>query len=337
MVCPYNLCRRSKGISTLAFSRARGTQLARPVSLPLNVQTGVRSCSTLNTAVTFIKCQTDNSLLLPHRLATMEARLSILRIFRTAHTLLVYTTHTGPTIPRMRATGFPPKDATGGRRVTSVLRSTTSMATRASWSRLQVGFLRFLLAWHSEHIPTAAYWLDLQSLRHQVPAQAQSQFRHVTSFLETTMKTRYLATIIVGCLFLAGPLGLAQQQPNLVSLIQIIASPEKFDGRLVTAQGLLVLGEHPEFVGQQPILYVHDEDARNQLFANAVWITPSDQMRHDREKIDRMYVTITGLFHASHSDSDHFVPGTITQIQTCTVQSDPNHPIGLKGNNTKYK
>jgi hypothetical protein len=152
------------------------------------------------------------------------------------------------------------------------------------------------------------------------------------------LKKKYFLGFPLACLLLAVPIGLAQQQrAGLISLIQLIASPEKFDGKLVTVQGLLRIGEHPEFFGQQPMLYLHDEDAKNLLFANAVWLTPTDEMRRDREKLDRMYVEVTGLFGASHSGDNYFTPGTISQIRACIVRSDPNHPVGLKQDNTRYK
>lgn len=148
---------------------------------------------------------------------------------------------------------------------------------------------------------------------------------------------KYLISFILACSLLAGPVSLRPDRPKPVSLIQLIANPEKFDGKLVAVNGFLSLGEHPEFVGQQPILYMNQEDAKNLLLGNSVWVVPSDQMRRDQEKIDRMYVTLTGLFRAARTGTDSYEGGTITQVQTCTKWLDPNHPIGLAVVNGKYK
>jgi hypothetical protein len=149
---------------------------------------------------------------------------------------------------------------------------------------------------------------------------------------------KHLLSFILGCLILAGSAAPGQDRPKPVSLIQLISVPEKFDGKLVTLSGFLVLGERPEFFGQQPVLYVHQEDAKNLLVANSVWVVPSTQMRRDQEKLNLMYVTLTGVFHAAHGgDHEAYEGGTIAQIQACVPWSDPNHPIGLREDKGKYK
>ena len=143
---------------------------------------------------------------------------------------------------------------------------------------------------------------------------------------------------LVTCLFLVASLLLAQDRAKPVSLIQLIATPEKFDGKQVTVNGFLVIGEHPEFFGQQPVLYLNEEDSKNLLLGNSVWVVPSEQMRRDREKIDHMYVTVTGTFQTAHGgDRDAYEGGTITRVQACAPWSDPTHPIGTKPNARKYK
>jgi hypothetical protein len=147
-----------------------------------------------------------------------------------------------------------------------------------------------------------------------------------------------LVSLILGCLFFTGSFGLGQVRPKPASLIQLIANPERFDGKVVKVSGFLLLSEHPEFFGQQPALYLHQEDAKNLLLPNSVWVVPSEQMRPDREKINLMYVTLTGLFRAAHSgEKDPYEGGTITEVQICDRWSDPDHPIGLKADNGKYK
>jgi hypothetical protein len=83
------------------------------------------------------------------------------------------------------------------------------------------------------------------------------------------------------------------------------------------------------------VLYLHKEDGDN-LLDSSVLIVQSEQMIRDQEKIDRMYVTLTGTFRAVRTANDSYAP-QISDIQVCTPWSDPNHPIGLKGDNKKHK
>ena len=136
---------------------------------------------------------------------------------------------------------------------------------------------------------------------------------------------------------MGAPFIVAQDQGKPASLIQLIANPDRFDGQIVTVDGFLVLGEHPEFVGQQARLYVHQVDADN-LLGNAVWVVASSEMRRNREKLDHIYVLLTGTFRKSGSkESDPYRAGTLTRVQLCTAWSNPSHPIGLKDQKAKYK
>lgn len=117
-----------------------------------------------------------------------------------------------------------------------------------------------------------------------------------------------------------------------VSLVQLIVTPEKFDGALVTVQGFLVLGVHHDLIAS--VLYMHKEDADNLLTANAVLIIPSREMQESREKFNDMYVLLTGSFKAVRSVNGTYV-SEIKDIQDCGVWSDPSRPVGLKGNSSK--
>ena len=133
------------------------------------------------------------------------------------------------------------------------------------------------------------------------------------------MRMKYL-TLALGCLLIAEFMAGGQDRPKPVSLIQLIATPEKFDGKLVSVDGLLGLDEHP-------VLWVHEEDAKHWLIANSVRISPSEEMHRDKGKINHMYVSLTGMFRAARAGNESYEGGAITNIQTCTVWSDPRHPI----------
>jgi hypothetical protein len=141
---------------------------------------------------------------------------------------------------------------------------------------------------------------------------------------------KYLMSALLGCLLLAGSTGSREESPVAVSLIQIIANPEKFDGKLVSVQGLLAMGKPPYHYGEQPILYMHEEDGRNLLTSNSVRVVASSQMVHDREKLNLIYVVLTGVFRAPHAAQNSYADDTITEVRSCIPYSNPNRPIGLR-------
>jgi hypothetical protein len=143
------------------------------------------------------------------------------------------------------------------------------------------------------------------------------------------MKMRLLGALALMFSLLASLTGISQNKPNdvLVSLIELISNPEKFDGKVVTVQGFLVLDRRRHDLLAH-YLYLHREDADNLLTWNALVVVPSKQMLRDEEEIDRMYVRLTGTYRAERAlGSLH--AGTIKDIVSCTMWSDPSRPVGL--------
>jgi len=133
---------------------------------------------------------------------------------------------------------------------------------------------------------------------------------------------------VFGCLLVISKFGPAQQQGVPTSLIQLIANPERFDGKLVVVHGFLRIG-HEKHHGTETVLYLHQEDATHLLGSNAVWVIASEQMIRDHEKIDGMYVMLTGVVRAV-SGAGGSSGMVIKDVQSCRAWSDPRRPIGLK-------
>lgn len=69
--------------------------------------------------------------------------------------------------------------------------------------------------------------------------------------------------------------------------------------------------------------------------ANSIVVVPSVQMRREREKIDQMYVRITGKFSVGReAGSKPFEGGILTDIESCTKWSDPHRPVVNRDLNT---
>ncbi len=141
---------------------------------------------------------------------------------------------------------------------------------------------------------------------------------------------KYWFRFVLTYSLLAGSIGHGQERPIAVALIQLIANPEKFDGNVVAVKGFLRIDhEEPNHHGTV-FLYLHQEDANN-LLDSSVLVVPNEQMLRDEEKIDRKYVWLIGSFHAVHSANGAYT-SAIKEVRSCIPWSDPERPIGEKGN-----
>ena len=94
-----------------------------------------------------------------------------------------------------------------------------------------------------------------------------------------------------------------------VSLLNLIAAPEKYQGRKIRTFGYLNL----EFEGNG--IYLHKEDYENGLFKNALWVEmSSDSVRKPeiRQHI-KSYVMLEGIFDGGEGHMGLF-SGTIKNI-----------------------
>jgi hypothetical protein len=155
------------------------------------------------------------------------------------------------------------------------------------------------------------------------------------------MKMKYLAAIIPVCLlfFPTGKAGPSQDGPIRATMIELIAVPERFSDKLVTVTGFMTVGERPDTThGGPPGLYLHQEDYLHNL-GNAFWVKPTEQMHRDRERLNLMYVKCTGLFTSlgRPSERSYDTRYALTEVQRCTPWSNPNRPIALQGDKSKFK
>jgi hypothetical protein len=90
----------------------------------------------------------------------------------------------------------------------------------------------------------------------------------------------------------------AGEAPQNVSIVQLLATPEKFNGKFVRVIGFLCL----EFEGDA--VYLHREDFVHGLTQNALWV---DVPEKRDEALSQHYVLLEGTFDAtSHGHMDLF-------------------------------
>jgi hypothetical protein len=104
-----------------------------------------------------------------------------------------------------------------------------------------------------------------------------------------------------------------------VSIIQLIANPQTYDGKRIRIIGFL----HLEFEGNA--IYLHREDFLQALTKNALWIdVPNDMTRAQIKAANDQYVICTGTFVAAmhgHLDLNSGEMAQITRLEVWTTPS----------------
>lgn len=117
----------------------------------------------------------------------------------------------------------------------------------------------------------------------------------------------FVRILLLLSLFLSSVTASAQGVED-VSILQLIATPEKFDGKMILVIGFLRL-EH-----EGNVLYLHEDDYKHGISKNGVWIVTTDEIRKRAAQLNMRYVLVKGTFKSS--DKGHISPnsGSITNI-----------------------
>jgi hypothetical protein len=99
------------------------------------------------------------------------------------------------------------------------------------------------------------------------------------------------------------------REPLDVSLIQLIANSDKYDGKLVRVIGYLRL----EFEGNA--LYLHQEDYEHSLIKNGIWVNTTPEIMKNQAKLNNTYVLLEGTFDAKRFGHMGLFSGEIRDIR----------------------
>ena len=119
-------------------------------------------------------------------------------------------------------------------------------------------------------------------------------------------------------LLLSAPAG--NKEPQEISLIRLIANPEKFDGQLIKTIGFLRI--EPEGT----TLSVSFEDYQHGIAKNSVWIDLSADMNKNSELLDMNYVLVVGIYRAQQQGHMACCSGTVTEISRAMQWSQLKNP-----------
>lgn len=102
--------------------------------------------------------------------------------------------------------------------------------------------------------------------------------------------------------------GETKEMPVRVSLVQLIATPERFEGKFVEVSGFLHLGF------ESSALCLHRDDCENRLYENSLWVSLSVEMQTQEKEINNRYVTLAGKFTSAFKGHLGLWPAAISDV-----------------------
>ena len=123
-----------------------------------------------------------------------------------------------------------------------------------------------------------------------------------------------ILTAVLCCALRALASGAATgEMPQDVSIVQLLATPERFDGKLVRVIGFLCLAFEGDAV------YLHREDFDHGLTQNALWVQVPEK---PDASLSLNYVLIEGTFDAGDHGHMGLFGGAIRKITRMSVWRD---------------
>lgn len=119
-------------------------------------------------------------------------------------------------------------------------------------------------------------------------------------------RTRFLAIAFLLYIGLGG--WASAEQIKDVSIIQLIADPQRFEGQAIRVIGFLRL----EFEGNA--VYLHREDFEKSILQNGIWIELTESQLRSSRKLNNGYVLIEGTFSASEKGHLGIWPGSLQRV-----------------------
>ena len=98
--------------------------------------------------------------------------------------------------------------------------------------------------------------------------------------------------------------------PHLVSMIQLINNPEKYDGKLIGLKGYFVIAK------EESVIYLSKSDYNNAITKNGIWMSISKEFLKSQEIEPpyKGYISIEGVFQKNENESNNLFSGKLTKI-----------------------
>jgi hypothetical protein len=105
-------------------------------------------------------------------------------------------------------------------------------------------------------------------------------------------------------------------QYRSVSLISLIATPERYDNQKIYVEGFMHLGFEDNG------LYLNETDYKNSIMQNSLWVKVSREQAKQFAKAQNKYVVIKGTFNGTFKGHEDMWSGSLDKvISVDTLQS----------------
>lgn len=98
--------------------------------------------------------------------------------------------------------------------------------------------------------------------------------------------------------------------PEVVSMLQLISTPEKYDNKVLMVVGFLVIRHEGN------ILYLHKEDYEHGINKNGLWVVLEPANKKEFTQLNNHYVQLLGTFRASNKGHMSLESGAIENIKS---------------------
>lgn len=102
-----------------------------------------------------------------------------------------------------------------------------------------------------------------------------------------------------------------QPGPIKVGMIPLLASPEKYNGKIIQTIGFLNIGSMRE----NDNLWFHEDDGKFSLYKNSFALDLSDDQRKQFLHLNHTYVLVTGTLHSEGAEGTKMNSGIIVDIK----------------------
>ncbi len=120
---------------------------------------------------------------------------------------------------------------------------------------------------------------------------------------------RGTAVLLLIALLLPSSVCLGLDEPEIVSLVELLGSPKQFDGHKVRVMGFLAFEE------ESAMLYLHREDYEHDLVKNGIALRYGRGCRH----LNLVYVILDGTFVSSPDPHRDIHTGFLEDISKCRI------------------
>ena len=94
-----------------------------------------------------------------------------------------------------------------------------------------------------------------------------------------------------------------------ISLVQLLANPEKYDGRHVRVSGYI------HFEKEASAIFLHEDDVEHHLIRNGVWVSLAEG--ESLPECQDAYVEVEGVYRARNTGKAGLFSGALTRVTKC--------------------